>query len=473
MMYWDFPSVSSAERLVRSPRLDGSKVLLSPAQAYAALRAKPPLTEIRLNTFDGRPVYRFRSGSGQAIVYADTGDEQTEVSKAMMDRIASAWTGESASGARFESIDEVDQWTVEGAFGDLRPLWKYSWADGQQAYISQASGEVVQYTTTASRIGAYLGPIPHWLYFTPLRTHPLQWRMVVIWASAIGTLTAILGLSIGVGLYSPSKHYRYAGMPTGIPYRGPKRWHMTLGLMFGLGAVTWAFSGMLSMEPFPVSVVGSTAGQGGDSDARIPEALRQPVQLAPYAAKPPREALAELEPLDVKELELTTFAGESVYLATLDRGDTRVVPLAGNPQREFDRRRIMDVLTQAAQPSGLTDIRVMDHYDMYYLDRRHRRPLPVILARVDDVDHSRYYVDPKTARVVAMYRSHDWVSRWLYHGLHSLDFPWLYDYRPAWDIVVMTFMIGGTTLSLTSLILAWRALGRRLIRSAAADTTLG
>ncbi len=472
MMYWDFPSVSSAERLARSPRLDRSKVRLSPADAYASLRTKPPLTEVRLNTFDGRPVYRFRSGRGETIVYADTGDEQTEVSKAMMDRVASAWTGESVGGARFESIDEADQWTVEDAFRDLRPLWKYSWADGQQAYISQASGEVVQYTTTASRIGAYLGPIPHWLYFTPLRAHRVQWRIVVIWASAIGTMTAILGFSIGLTLYSPSQRYRYAGMPTGIPYRGPKRWHMTLGLMFGLGAVTWAFSGMLSMEPFPASV-GSTARRGGNGDARISDALRQPVQLAPYAAKPPREALAELEHLDVKELELTTFAGESVYVATLDRGDTRVVPLAGDPQREFDRRRIIDVLTQAAQPNGRPDIRVMERYDMYYVDRRHRRPLPVILARVDDVDHSRYYVDPKTARLVATYSSRDWVSRWLYHGLHSLDFPWLYDHRPAWDIVVITFMIGGTALSLTSVILAWQAVRRRLIRSAAADTTFG
>jgi hypothetical protein len=247
---------------------------------------------------------------------------------------------------------------------------------------------------------------------------------------------------------------------------------MALGLMFGLGAVTWAFSGMLSMEPFPASAGNSTARQGGNSDARISNALHQPVRLTPYAAKTPREALAGLEPLGVKELELTTFAGESVYLATLDRGGTRVVPLAGNPQREFDQRRIIDVLTQAAQPNAL-DIRVMDRYDMYYLDRRHRRPLPVILARVDDADRSRYYVDPKTARVVAKYSSRDWLSRWLYHGLHSLDFPWLYDYRPAWDIVVITFMIGGTTLSLTSVILAWRAVGRRLMRSAAADTTLG
>ena len=54
------------------------------------------------------------------------------------------------------------------------------------------------------------------------------------------------------------------------------------------------------------------------------------------------------------------------------------------------------------------------------------------------------------------------MSRWLYHGLHSLDFPWLYNYRPLWDIVVITFMVGGTALCVTSLILAWRVLGRRL-----------
>ena len=54
------------------------------------------------------------------------------------------------------------------------------------------------------------------------------------------------------------------------------------------------------------------------------------------------------------------------------------------------------------------------------------------------------------------------MSRWLYHGLHSLDFPWLYNYRPLWDIVVITFMIGGTALCVTSLTLAWRVLGRKL-----------
>ena len=34
-----------------------------------------------------------------------------------------------------------------------------------------------------------------------------------------------------------------------------------------------------------------------------------------------------------------------------------------------------------------------------------------------------------------------------------------------WDIVVIAFMLGGTALCMTSLVLAWRAVGRKLARS--------
>src|SRR4029453_4237981 len=108
---------------------------------------------------------------------------------------------------------------------------------------------------------------------------------------------------------------------------------------------------------------------------------------------------------------------------------------------------------------------LLRQYDRYYLDRHRGRPLPVILVKLNDAARTRYYIDPKTARVAGSYRSGNWVTRWLYHGLHSLDFPWLYNYRPLWDIVVITFMAGGPALCVTSLVLAWRVLGRTLRRS--------
>src|SRR4051812_1930749 len=451
MMYWDLPSVTADQRLERSAAVDAASIRLSPAEAFAISGAAPAPTEVRLNLFDGRPVYRFRTGSDESIVYADTGAVQTgPVPDALAARVASRWVGQPASVATIETLTDADQWTVQGSFRAQRPLWKFSWPNGEQVYVSRSSGEVAQYTSRAARLGAYLGPIPHWLYFTPLRKHQEAWSRTVVASSGLATATAALGLVVGVWMFSPSRRYRIDGTPARVPYRGSRRWHMVLGLIFGLGAATWAFSGLLSMDPWP-SMTSSARSDIG-------EALRDRIQLAPFAAKGPREALAQLSGLRVKELQLAVILGEPVYLATGSGKETRIVPLSGSPRATFDRERILGVLQKAAQPDRV-EARVIDRYDAYYLDRRKERPLPVILARVDDAVQTRYYIDPRTARVVGSYSAGGWMSRWLYHGLHSLDFPWLYERRPLWDVVMITFMLGGAALGVTSLILAWRVIG--------------
>jgi hypothetical protein len=386
----------------------------------------------------------------------------------MVHRAAASWTGQRVETATVEEMTDVDQWTVQTRLRDLQPLYKFSFPDGQQVYISANTGEVEQYTTTGSRWGAYVGAIPHWLYFTPLRKHGAEWSTIVIWSSGIGTASAILGIVVGVWMYSPSKKYRNAGTPTSIPYRGQKRWHTIFGLVFGLGAATWAFSGMLSMDPFPRRT--NRATNGGEQIARgvtvdpdrIRAALRGEMSLGAFARKHPKDALAQLSGLQVKELQLSSFMGAPGYLATLADGTTRIVPVDGEPITGFTPERITDVVTKAAGERGLAEITTIDQYDMYYLDRRRERPLPVVLARLNDAEKTRLYIDPKTSRLIGTYSSSNWMSRWLYHGLHSLDFPWLYNYRPLWDIVVITFMVGGTALCVTSLVLAWRVLGRKV-----------
>jgi hypothetical protein len=461
MMYFPMPGVSPSDRLERAPALIASTITLSPSEAAGKVGVLPD--ELRLTTFDGRPAYRIAGGRGGGgpVLYADTGEDQGDVSMEMVRRAASAWTGQPAGLAAVEEVTEVDQWTLQTPLGALSPVFKYSWPNGDQAYVSQATGEVVQYTTTASRLGAYLGPIPHWFYFTPIRKHGPQWSRIVIWSSGIGTISAIMGVVIGVWLYSPSKKYRHAGEPTSIPYRGQKRWHTVFGLVFGVATVTYAFSGMLSMDPFP-SWTDRPLPRGRASEPNLRRALRGEVNPAAYDAKHPREALEQLGDLQVKELELTSFAGEAFYLARLGDGGTRVVPMRGEPRLGFDHTDIIRVVS--AEAGGRVTTKVLDQYDRYYLDRDRRRPLPVILAQSTDGARTRFYIDPGTARVVQTYNSSNWVGRWLYNGLHSLNFPWLYNYRPLWDIVVITLMLGGTALCVTSLVLAWRVLGRKLAR---------
>jgi len=442
MMYWDFPSVTAADRLQRLPALDPSRITLAPSAVVAPGVQR---RQLRVSTFDGRPVYRTSAGSGQGaerVVFADSGEDRGPVSSEMRDRAAAAWARQPVSAARVDAVDEVDQWTVQGALRTARPLWKYSWPDGQQIYVSGSSGEVVQYTTTASRVAAYFGAIPHWLYFTPLRKNQAAWSRFVIWSSGIGAATALLGIVVGLWMYVPAAR---------MPYAGQKQWHLVLGLVFGIGAVTWAFSGMLSMDPFPASA--PAAGRIATP------AFRERIDASAFDAKPPAAAILDLGG-GVKELELTSVGGRAVYIATLVDGGTRIVPVDGEPFEAFSTAALLAKVMRSVEPAEVTQTRLIDEYDRYYLDRHGARPLPVMLVLLNDADQTRFYIDPKTARVVGSYSARSWTSRWLYHGLHSLDFPWLYGHRPAWDLVVLTFMLGGTALCVTSVILAWQVVKR-------------
>ena len=462
MMYWQYPQVSAADRVSRAPALDASRIRLSPQQAYARLGSEGVPAGAQLIMYDGRPAYRFRFGLDDlAIVYADDGQMQEDFPPDLTLRVASAWTGQAYASAKEEDKTEEDQWTVSEEFAELRPLRKYSWPDGQQVYVSTLTGEVVQYTTRGSRLAAWMGAIPHWLYFTPLRRRGQQWNRVVIWASGFGTLAALLGITIGLWTYSPSRAYRYAGEAASFPYHGQKRWHAILGLLFGVFACTWAFSGMLSMDPAPRLQEGSADRLGG----RIAAALRETPPLEIFEAKPPQKALAEAQAVfgaAVKELELTSCAGEPAYLAVLGANDTRVVPVLGQPADEFGPDRIIAAVEKAARPFALTQVRLVTEYESYYLDRNNELPLPAIFVQLNDAARSAYYIDPKTARIVQSYNSHSRWNRWLYHGLHSLNLPWLYKYRPAWDIAVILLLLGGASLSVTALILAWNVLWRKL-----------
>ena len=70
------------------------------------------------------------------------------------------------------------------------------------------------------------------------------------------------------------------------------------------------------------------------------------------------------------------------------------------------------------------------------------------------------YVDPSRGAVVQRNEKVTRLRRWLYQGLHSLDFPFLYYKRPLWDIVVIVLSIGGTVLSAATMVPAWRRLKR-------------
>ena len=120
-------------------------------------------------------------------------------------------------------------------------------------------------------------------------------------------------------------------------------------------------------------------------------------------------------------------------------------------------------LARAAMPDvPVEDAAWLNEYDAHYYDLRGARPLPVLRVQYADANRTWLYVDPTRGAIVQRTDDTRRLRRWLYQGLHSLDFPALYYKRPLWDIVVIGLSIGGLALSATTLLPAWRRLRRRL-----------
>ena len=62
-----------------------------------------------------------------------------------------------------------------------------------------------------------------------------------------------------------------------------------------------------------------------------------------------------------------------------------------------------------------------------HYSRGRQTPLPILRVKFDDPDQTWVYVDPEVSQVVARIHELDRVERWLYNGLHSLDFSFWYN----------------------------------------------
>ena len=91
-------------------------------------------------------------------------------------------------------------------------------------------------------------------------------------------------------------------------------------------------------------------------------------------------------------------------------------------------------------------------------------PLPVLRVRYEDPVGTWLYLAPASGTIVMKQEQRTRANRWLYNGLHSLDFPMLYDSRPLWDILLVVLSIGGAVLSVTTMVPAWRRLRRHVRR---------
>jgi hypothetical protein len=214
------------------------------------------------------------------------------------------------------------------------------------------------------------------------------------------------------------------------------------------------------MGPFSLLSSGGVTAEQRRAVAGTPSADALPVAAIKAAIV---SAHSTLQP---KELTLVPFRGQSYWIAS-ESPSRRVLVDAHAPERllsRFDDEALRAVAAEAVPSAKITDSTLLTRYDEYYYDRTGGRALPVLRVRYDDPEETWMYLDPTRGSIALVVRSKDRLNRWLYHGLHSLDFPFLYSRRPAWDVVVIALSLGGIASAGTSLVPAWRRLRRHAQR---------
>ena len=470
------PSLSAQAQLERLPALDLAAIRHTPADAAA--RAASGFGRGALTTVLDRPAYRFTSLYGNATVFADTGEPLDEIDVATARNVAAKFLDVAASDVELlHTVERPDQWTLQLS-RDL-PLHKFAVHDGAgtEVYVSPYTAEVRLVTTTRTRTLAWIATIPHWFYITPLRTNQPLWYWTVVGASGLGCLLAILGLILGVTQLDTTKPLRWS---TAIRYRGLMRWHYVSGVVFGVFALTWVFSGLLSMEPFDWA--------NADSLEIADDALTGgPVELERFPAFDASQWAPLLQGRVIKELEFRRIHDEPYYLARYTTANVEPDPQRerlhqpysitgrGEPQhvlidaatlairREpFATDAILSRLGAAAPGANIVAHELLTDYDSYYYSRNRQAALPVLRVKFDDPLETWVYVNPELGQIVASVHRLHRIERWLYNGLHSLDFGFWYNSRPLWDIGVILLSLGALVTSSIGLWLGLKRLRRGL-----------
>ncbi len=244
MMYVRYPQLSQPDRLQHLPPVDWRGCCVT---ATRSLADDASVESFQVESLAGHPALhvQFTNHSRQLIDLAN-GRVMSAVSQRDAAHVASDYGPDAEQPPRLLGLLAYDQWTVSGEFNRARPLYLFALDDalGTRVYVSAKTGQAVQVTTWQQRVWNWVGAVPHWLYFAQLRRDAVLWTQVVIWTSVAGCFLTVFGAYIGVRQFLRRPVGRWSA------YRGVLYWHHLPGLIFGLFALTWVGSGLISMNPW-------------------------------------------------------------------------------------------------------------------------------------------------------------------------------------------------------------------------------
>src|SRR5262249_43132543 len=157
-----------------------------------------------------------------------------------------------------------------------------------------------------------------------------------------------------------------------VRYRGWMRWHYATGAFFGVFALTWVFSGLLSMDPWNWSVGGGLGSEiravlsGGALNAENFPALDL-AQVSSVVGAP------------IKEVEFNRIQGEPYYVVrTAEKRLLLSAKTAQLRKEPFTVDSLMSLVAKAYPNIPILESQLLKNYDSYYYSQEVDLPLPVL-----------------------------------------------------------------------------------------------
>lgn len=438
MIYHTFPKVQIQDKHRTMSGLAIKDIL--PDTILSFIPEEEMITRLELQNQISQPVFKVRTNKQTYKISAiNPAVEVRPISFEEIRMYAQQWCN--AEIEKADTLYKLEQWIPFSRYREDMPIYKFYFSDPlkHQLYVSSVTGEAIQFTNKDSRFWAWLGAIPHWVYFTGLRQHAKLWADVIIWLSGIGCIMCLSGTILGIRSYYRSfkrkKQFK-------SPYKKTAyKWHHITGFIFGVFVFTFAFSGMMSLAPVPQWI-------SKQHNPAIQQQLFQKGQTLPLEQyRTSFHTLQQKYPSGIKSIEWTSFGDIPLYkviiedsMLILNASDTDVQPLF------LTEQNIDDYLSRIHTEN--ISILLTNEYDNYYISRKTKLPLPVYKVYANDPDQSSYYIDPQTGNI-RYFNTNTRIRKWAYQGLHSFSFKWLVDRPLLWNMVMWMTMIAGTIVSIT------------------------
>lgn len=448
MLYVPFPSWTDEERLAHLPKVALERVRITPAAALRFEGAASVPVAFRLEMLGFVPVYRIVTEDKHVSLSATTGEAVGRISRgAARQHLEASFP---ADKPEFLAEIDYDQWTVTRRYDPHRPLLKFGLSDpaGTVVYVSSTTGEIVQNATSTERFWNWLGAIPHWLYFSPIRKDQNLWRQSVMWLSGPLVIGALTGLWIGLIRLRWRKRHA-VGQVT--PYRGWHKWHHLGGLAGGIFLTAWIASGWLSVNPFQLFARTQLTESQRAAFAGWRRDVFDDVDIAMIAQ-------AGSGANDISFLSLT---GVPLIRSHRDSG-TALFDVRTGAQTSLDQAMLVEAARRVLPSAPVVDVEWLTEETLYWYSHRTKQQFPIIQVSFADPSATWLFLDPSTGEIADLKDRSARLYRWLFNFLHDYDLPILFRNQPARDVVVWLFSLAGLVVAVSGVVIGYLTLRRSL-----------